>query len=186
MKSPAGTWLFDASVNLGRFGLQHPRELGDDFQPRIARAFSSLLTTNRGALCYTRRQIECVGVGASGYMAVGLGGASPRTLASVCAGGALVALGSARARMAALAVVLLAGLAMIPPAQGADAPLPFPRYKSPKRPFERRRLYALAIWRKTHRRARRASSGSRRSTNPARSCTLGSSTSARLSLAYAL
>ena len=54
-------------------------------------------------------------------MAVGISGAVPGALASVCAGVALVALGAARARMAALAAVLLAGLATIPPAQGADA-----------------------------------------------------------------
>jgi hypothetical protein len=54
-------------------------------------------------------------------MAVGIGGAAPRALASVCAGVALVALGAARARMAALVAVLLAGLATIPLAQGADA-----------------------------------------------------------------
>jgi hypothetical protein len=61
-------------------------------------------------------------------MAVGIGGAAPRVLANVFAGVALVAPGaggcaafSDRVWPAALAAVLLAGLATIPPAQGADA-----------------------------------------------------------------
>jgi hypothetical protein len=36
MKSPAGAWLFDASVNLGRFDLQHLSKLGDYLKTGIA------------------------------------------------------------------------------------------------------------------------------------------------------
>jgi hypothetical protein len=54
-------------------------------------------------------------------MAVGRGGASPRTLANVFAGMALVAPGAARVRPAALAAAFLVGLATTPPAHGGQA-----------------------------------------------------------------
>lgn len=54
-------------------------------------------------------------------MAGGIGGAAPSAFANVFAGVAPAAPIAALARMATLAAVLLARLATIPPAQGADA-----------------------------------------------------------------